>query len=242
MNQPDHSPSTAAFTLASARRGFIACLPLALGAASYGLVYGVLAAQAGLTWLETAAFSGLVLAGASQFMALEMWTHPLPATAIITAVFIINLRHLLMGASLTPWLTGLTRTQKGLSLFVMTDENWALTLQKLRRGEGEDAAYLFGSGVLLWFTWVTATVLGQSLGGLVTDPAAWGLDFSFVAAFIALAAGMWTGKSDLTPWLVAAGMSILFKELLPGKWYILIGGLAGSLVGLMLDIRRGEVK
>jgi len=49
--------------------------------------------------------------------------------------------------------------------------------------------------------------------------------------FIALLAGLWRGKGDLLPWIVAAAVAIAGAHLLPGKWYILLGTVAGSLVG-----------
>jgi len=51
-------------------------LPVALSEAVYGLVFGVLARQAGLTWTETLLMSALVNAGGSQFTAIAMWGGP----------------------------------------------------------------------------------------------------------------------------------------------------------------------
>ena len=58
-----------------------------------------------------------------------------------------------------------------------------------------------------------------------------GLDFGFTAVFLALVAGLWRGRSDLLPWAVAAAVAVAGHLLLPGQWYVLLGGLAGSLVG-----------
>jgi predicted branched-subunit amino acid permease len=45
---------------------------------------------------------------------------------------------------------------------------------------------------------------------------------------------MWRGKPSLLPWGVAAVVAVLGHEFLPGHWYILLGGLAGSLAGVRL--------
>jgi predicted branched-subunit amino acid permease len=71
---------------------------------------------------------------------------------------------------------------------------------------------------------------------VVEDPARWGLDFAFTAVFLALLAGMWKGRGDLVPWGVAAVVAVAASGLLPGYWYVLLGGLAGSLMGAV----RGE--
>jgi predicted branched-subunit amino acid permease len=59
----------------------------------------------------------------------------------------------------------------------------------------------------------------------------------FTAVFTALLVGLWKGKTDLLPWAVAAGVAVAAAQWLPGKWYILLGGLAGSLVGAWRDGR-----
>lgn len=206
-------------------------IPIAISAFTVGLVFGVLARQAKLSVVEAALMSSLVYAGASQFVALSLWTaNPFPALTIILTTFVVNLRHLLMGASLRPWFSHLSRTKAYLSIFFMVDESWALTMSECAAG-GRDAAFLLGSGFILFVAWVSSTVIGQIAGSFIQNPAQWGLDFAFTAVFIALLAGMWKGKSNLLPWAVAAGVAVAAAHWLPGKWYIVLGGLAGSIAG-----------
>lgn len=75
-----------------------------------------------------------------------------------------------------------------------------------------------------------ATLLGYNGGAFIKDPAVFGLDFAFTAVFISLLVGMWHGKRDFFPWLVAALAAVIAEHFLPGKWYILVGALSGSLV------------
>jgi 4-azaleucine resistance transporter AzlC len=218
--------------MAAARLGAARTLPLALGVGAYGLVYGVLAGQAGMGAGAVLLMSATVFAGASQFVALDLWGAPLPVAALVLTTLVVNLRHVLMGAALQPWLAGLPPRTAYAAVFFMVDESWALTLAHLGRGRA-DPAFLVGSGLLLWVAWVGSTVAGRLLGAAVADPAAWGLDFAFTAAFLALAAGLWRGRQDLLPWAVAAAVALLGHALLPGKWYIVLGGLAGSLAGAL---------
>jgi predicted branched-subunit amino acid permease len=96
-----------------------------------------------------------------------------------------------------------------------------------------NAAFLLGSGLVLFIAWVGSTVVGRALGNLIHDPARWGLDFTFTAVFISLLVGLWKGKSDLLPWVVAAIVAVVTAHWLPGKWCILLGGLAGSVAGVV---------
>ena len=80
-------------------------------------------------------------------------------------------------------------------------------------------------------------MFGRTAGAALHTPAQWGLDFAFTAVFVALLAGMWRGRSSLVPWIAAAAVAVAAAHWLPGNWYILLGGLAGSLIGGVLDGR-----
>ena len=96
-----------------------------------------------------------------------------------------------------------------------------------------NAAFLLGSGFVLFIAWVGSTVIGRTLGSLVHDPSRWGLDFTFTAVFLSLLVGLWKGKSDILPWVVSAIVAVAAAHWLPGKWYILLGGLVGSVAGVV---------
>ena len=178
------------------RAGFARALPVALGVASYGLVYGVLARQAGLSLGEGLSLSGLVFAGASQFVALDLWVHPLPVSALILTTLAVNLRHVLMGATLRPWLGELSPLAAYGSMFFLVDEGWALTLAEFGSG-GRRASFLLGTGLALYAAWVGSTGLGMTAGALLGDPARLGMDFAFTAMFLALLAGMWRDRKSV---------------------------------------------
>jgi 4-azaleucine resistance transporter AzlC len=226
------------------RRGFLAgvrrTLPVSLAAVSVAAVFGILARQVDLSILEVGLMSALVFAGASQYIAVELWAQPVPVLLIIFTTFIVNLRHLLMGAALRPWLARLKASRVYGSLYFMTDETWALAIREYREGR-RDAAFLLGSGLTLFVPWVGGTVAGAALGGTLSraDLAAWGLDFLITAVFTALILGMWRSRSDLLPWAVAAVAAVAADLLLPGTtWYIVAGGLAGSITGALTERKR----
>jgi len=217
------------FSLAGVRNGFTEGTPIALGVAGYGIVFGVLARQAGLSVAEAALMSATVLAGAAQVITIELWATPIPAIAVIGTTFIVNLRYVLMGAALRPWFSQLSPLKAYGSIFFTADENWALTMGELRSGSRQ-GAYLLGSGLAIWVFWVLATVVGALAGSVISDPSTYGLDFVLTAVFIAIAVGLWDGKSNVRPWLTAFVVAVLGAQYLPGRWYILLGGLAGCVV------------
>lgn len=223
------------FTRAGVWVGFRQSLPVALSVFAYGLVYGVLAKQAGLSLLEAFLMSLLVFAGASQFTALGLWVHPLPGITIVITTFIINLRHILMGAAIYPYFRKLKALPRNISLYFLSDESWALTMGQFQEGK-RNGAFLLGAGLALGVGWWGAAIAGYLLGNLIDDPKRWGLDFAFLAVFIALLVAQWKGvRRNALPWLVAAIVAVAASYWLEGKWYILLGGLAGSLVGAWLN-------
>ncbi|MDS0280692.1 AzlC family ABC transporter permease [Haloarcula onubensis] len=231
---PPHESETEAeptveFSLAGLRNGFTEGTPIALGVAGYGVVFGVLARQAGLSVAEAALMSATVLAGAAQVITIELWDAPIPVLAVIGTTFVVNLRYVLMGAALRPWFSQLAPLKAYGSIFFTADENWALTMGELRAGSRQ-GAYLLGSGLAIWVFWVLSTVLGAVAGSVVGDPSTYGLDFVLTAVFVAIAVGLWDGQSDRWPWLTAAAVAVFGAQYLPGRWYILLGGLAGCLV------------
>jgi len=213
-------------------------LPVAISIAAYGLVWGVLAGQAGLSVLEVLLMSGLVFAGASQFVALDMWTPgALPVLSIVIAAGIVNLRMLLMSATLRPLVGHLSLPRQLGAMFFVSDEQWAMTMAEVRKGSGS-VAFLIGTGVLSWFAWVGSTLCGRVLGAFIEDPTKYGLDFAFTATFLALLLGMWRGRGDLIPWIVGALAAILTSRLIEGNWYIIVGGLVGSFAGALAETIR----
>lgn len=217
--------------------GARACLPVVISVAAYGLVWGVLARGAGLTLLEVVLMSGLVFAGSAQFVALDLWTATpagLPVGPLIIAALIINLRYLLLTATVRPLFAADKVGWGAAWMFLVTDENWAITMLEMKRGGGT-LAFLLGGGVLTYGCWMATTIIGHVLGSAIDDPARYGLDFAFTATFLALLLGMWKSRADLLPWGVAALSAIIAARLIEGSWYILIGGIVGSLAGALAD-------
>lgn len=236
----EQSAPAAFWSAAQFHAGVRACIPVAVSVAAYGLVWGVLAGQAGLSVLEVILMSGLVFAGSAQFVALDLWAAPpaaLPIGPIVLATLIVNLRYLLLTASMRPLVPPGAETRSALAMWLLSDENWAMTVGEMAKGRGS-IAFLAGGGVAIWWAWMAATVMGRLVGSAIGDATRYGLDFAFTATFLALLLGMWKGRADLVPWLVAALAAIVSAKLVAGSWYILIGGIAGSLAGALAEWRR----
>jgi len=209
-------------------RGASANLPVALSVAAYGSVLGVLAAQKDVAWPELLLMNLSIFAGSAQFVMVDMWLPPLPIVEITLAVLAINLRYLLIGASLHPLFQGRSILYKACVMHLVADENWAVTMAAYREGEAT-TGFLLGGGICLCCVWSCGTLAGHGLGAAIRNPEAYALDFAFLAVFTALAVSLWRGREDWVPWIVAIGVAILTEWFLPGKWYIVTGGVGGAL-------------
>ena len=105
------------------KRGVKTSVPMLLGIIPFALVLGAQATQKGFSFLEVPLLTGLNFAGGSEFAILEVWTNPPNIFMLMFITFLVNSRHLLMGASLVPYLRHLPNKKVFPALFFMVDES-----------------------------------------------------------------------------------------------------------------------
>lgn len=218
------------------RRGLLATLPLAPGVVAFGLLYGVMARQVGFSPWEAWVMSLMIHAGSAQFTALGMW-ETAGATPIILTTLVINLRHLLMGASIAPQLRGLHPLWKAFLALWMSDESYALAIAEYERGRGNHW-YLLGANVGIYLEWTLSGPVGALFGTAISDPRRYGLDLMFPLAFLGLLTAFLKDRISLAVALGAGGLALLGMDSLPGKWHVVVAGLLGSGLGLLLERRK----
>jgi len=224
------------WSLDGVRAGVISIAPALPGVALFGVAFGALAAERGLTTIEAVLMSGIVFAGVAQIAAMELWSPQITLALVLTIAFtalVINLRMLLMSASMHPWLAGAPPLQVYPGLYILTDSNWVATLRYRREG-GADAGFLFGGGLIIWLTFVPATAIGQIFGSLLADPRPYGVDMILPLYFVALLSPMFESTRRSLPWAIAGLVAIAVQYAMPGFWYIIAGTLAGAIAGGLL--------
>lgn len=217
-------------------QGALLTVPLMPGILVFAAAFGTLAAQKGLTLVEATLMSALVYAGSSQLVAVEAWERPLTLSVVLTLALLtatVNLRYLLMGASLRPWLGPLPPWQSYSALVFIVDANWLIASQYRQQG-GSDVSVFLGAGVALWFMWVGGTIPGYLLGALISDPRVLGLDFVVPAFFTAMLVPLWRGSRTAAAWAIAAATAIVASILIPGWWFVVVGAIAGSVAAAFI--------
>lgn len=224
------------------KHGAIAILPLALGAAIYGFAFGLLAAQVGFPWWGVGLMSATVHAGSSQIVAVEQFASTQTVAGAALAGAALNLRYIGIVASLSDVLAGLSLRAKLLAIHITGDENWALTMAERAKSPDVGAAFLMGSGLVMIAVWTVSTTVGAVIGAVLPDLERFGLGFAFTAAFIAMARGLWRGRPQMLPWVVAATVTIAVVSLgLPKAYAIVAGTVAGLAMSLILHRASGVV-
>jgi len=78
-------------------------LPIVLGYVPVAFAFGVLAVKSNIPPALVVAMSVFHFAGSGQFVCAGLWGAGVGAMSVIVAVFVVNLRHLLMSAAMSRW-------------------------------------------------------------------------------------------------------------------------------------------
>lgn len=224
------------------RREFLAGvkaeLPILLGVSPFGMIYGVLALSAGLQASLAFAMSSVVFAGSAQFVAAQLIGTGAPGIVILVTTFIVNLRHVLYGASIAPYLKPLNTRWKCLLAYLLTDEVYAVAVTRYAQlaaspsGSPSVRWYFLGAGLAQWSAWQASTAVGIALGAQI--PPGWALDFAIALTFIALVIPTLTDRPTVAAAL-AAGIIAVLAAGWPYKLGLVLAAVAGILVGLLAE-------
>jgi predicted branched-subunit amino acid permease len=238
-NGPKHfiMPQTQAGSAALFAEGVRTAVPVMLGYIPIALVLGATASQADISPLTISLMAGLNYAGGSEFAAVALWAAVPPITAIVLTTWLINSRHIMLSAAITPYVGTLPLAKKLILFAFMSDECWALAMQDITKrrkaGFSDDAALRFafymGIGISLWLTWVCSAFIGCAAGSGFGDLSQWGLGMAFPATFIAILAAMWPGLRHSAPWAVSFAVAGVLSLFVSSAWSIAAGAVAGLL-------------
>ena len=217
--------------------GVRAELPLLIGVTPFGMIYGVLALNAGLTPALAQWMSSIIFAGSAQFITAQLIRESVPGIIIVLTIAVVNLRHMLYSASIAPYVRALPMRWKVLLSYLLTDEAYAVTIGNYEK-EGVTPSshwFFFGAGLTLWISWQISTAIGIWLG--TTLPESWPLDFALPITFIALIMPALKDKPAIAASL-SAGVVALLAYNLPYKLGLMLAGLLGIIVGTILEGRK----
>jgi 4-azaleucine resistance transporter AzlC len=214
-------------------------LPLLIGVFPFGMIYGALAINAGLSTTAAQLMSSILFAGSSQFITAQLTHDAAPVFVIILTIAVVNVRHMLYSASLAPYLKDLSTKWKVLLSYLLTDEAYAPSIIHFEKEPASTNKhwFLFGAGFSLWFIWQASTAVGILLVGYLTNNdilAAIPLDFALPLTFIAMVVPVLKNRAMVAS-AISAGLVALLAYSLPFKLGLILAALTGIIVGTVLE-------
>lgn len=218
--------------------------PFVLVTVPFGMLFGVVATEAGLNIAEIMGFSLLVIAGAAQFTAVQLLTENAPVIIVLASALAVNLRMALYSAAMAPHLGPLPVWQKAICAYFLVDQTFAVSAARFEQAPALSPrgrfAFHLGAASLICLTWYPATWVGAVLGAQF--PPEMALDFALPITFLALVAPALTSLAHVVTAVTATVLALAFAGLPFSLGTIAAAGCA-MLIGARVELwqtRRRE--
>jgi len=218
----------------SLKSGVKDALPIILGYLPIGIAYGMLAVNKGLTPQQTTAMSVFVFAGSSQLVAIEMIAANAAVAAIVAMTFLVNLRHLLLSASLSLHLRDLPLYYYPFLGFLVTDESFAVAMSKIENKDKKQR-YFLGLGITAYLGWVFSSAAGAFLTEFINFGSGGALDYVLPAMFVVLLVMQISSRSEIIVAVFSAFLSLSFALTTAGSWNIILATVLAALLGVYIS-------
>lgn len=220
-------------------RGFRAGLPFIIGAVPFGMLFGVLATEAGFDILRVMSMSVLVIAGASQFTALSQMHDNAPIIMVLAASLAVNMRMAMYSASISVHLGPAPFWQRAIAAYILVDNTYAVGIAEFETNPhqpvADKMAFYIGCAIPVWVFWYVATFLGAWFGQAI--PPGFAIDFAPALVFLSIFAPMLKSLAHVgaafTSLIVALALSFL-----PYSSGLLVAAAAAMVVGATIETRQ----
>ena len=223
------------------KNGCLQEIPLQLGVFPFGIAYGILGIEVGLTNIQTYLLSIIIFAGVSQIVFAQLFSTFTPSFMIVGTIGIVNLRHILYGVSLSSYLKKLSLKWRIILSYLITDEAFAISYKRF--SEEKKTKYmhfhLLGSGITLWTSWQISTLIGILIGPSI--PNSLNLEYVIPLSFIAIVVVSINTKIKLIVFIMSALLSILLRDL-PWNLWIITSALISIIIGVLISNFRKGIK
>lgn len=213
------------------RQAIVDSIPLIIPAMPFGFVVGLAITESEMPLWAAWLTSPLLFAGAAQ-LAMVTIAGTASLWAVITAVLVINSRHVMYSAAMAPTFRRQPGWFRWIGPWVLIDQIFALsTLQNAREPESFRRYYLT-TGLMFFAFWNVVVPIGMVAGPIVPDE--WRLDYAPAIMF----AGLTLFAINRVPAGVAAivgGLISLATAGLRDRLGIVIGATAGVLAASIAE-------
>jgi 4-azaleucine resistance transporter AzlC len=222
------------------KKGFMDVIPLTIPVIPFGVIYGVVGVELGLSPLVTFAMSFIIFAGSSQIAFVQLYTAGASPLVMISSVLAINSRHFLYSAVLAQYLNKLNLYWKILLSYLMTDQAFSVSLSYFKKNQKKTFSHyhMLGSGFTLWLLWQISTLSGIVLGNVI--PEALGLEFAIPLTFLSLITAELKKYDHLLIIIISGAISLVTYNF-PLKVYIILSAFVGLVAAFILTTKYKEI-
>ncbi len=231
MTNPFHSARSAYW------RGFRDGVPFILIVAPFGVVFGVVAIEAGFTVTQAMAFTLSTYAGAAQLTAIQLMSEGAPLAIVILTALAVNARMAMYSASLAPQLGRAPMWQRAMMGYLMVDQTYAMSSMAYEQHPqmplAAKTSYYFGIASLIWPVWACASLAGAVLGNLI--PAWVPLGFAVPIAFMAMIGPMLRTLAHVAAAFVSIAGALILSPV-PYSLGLLIAAVLAMITGAQVEV------
>lgn len=228
------SASTARDLLDGAKLG----LPVVVASAPFGLLFGAVAVQNGLSVWEAVFATATIFGGASQMVGVELFGQHVAPWLVVLSIFAVNFRHILYSGALGRRIAHWHPAKQALGFFFLTDPQYAEAEIKGERGETVTFAWYMGMALIIYVFWVGFGWVGATFGRLVPNAHALGLDFLLPIYFLGMVMGFRSRPRWLPIVAISAVASIVAFKTIGSPWHVSVGAAAGVLFAALMPIQE----
>lgn len=221
-------------------KGLTDGVTICIGYIPIAFSFGLASISYGIDPCITVGISVFVFAGASQFALISLLATGSSFIGILSTIFLMNIRHIFYGPSLTTKLR-LSNKMKSLISFSLTDEVYAIAIGKIDSiNDNHKVSWLLGIQVAAYTSWIVGTILGVVFGkelfnksGLVSEA----LNFVLPALFFSIFLDQ-IKVIRLVPIIGCIVVTIISLIFIPAHISMLIGLLSGGIFGAISENKQ----
>mgnify|MGYP005989689177 CR=1 FL=1 len=219
------------------KQGISDGLPFVFMVAPFAVLFGVVAVEAGLSLAQTMGFTVLVIAGASQFAALQLMVENAAIGFVLLAALAVNLRMAMYSAALVPYLGAAPLWQRVVVGYLNFDQTYMMSVAKYEDAPDmsvpDRVRYFLGVATPIAPLWGCTTLIGALIGKAIPDALA--IDFILPIAFLSMVAPMLKSMAHVAAALVSVVVALALAGL-PSGAGLLIAAVCAMVTGAGVEV------
>jgi predicted branched-subunit amino acid permease len=215
---------------------FRRAIPLFIPAIPFALVLGVAITESAMPTAVAWSTNVVVFAGAAQLATVSLAATATWLTLVATAA-VINLRHVMYSAALSPRFTDQPRWFRWVGPFFLIDQLFALASVRDELSPRDWRRFYLTAGTFFFVSWTLTVTLGMLVGSAI--PTGWRLDVAPAIMFAGLVVLGLTNRPGVVAAVTGAGVCFLALDV-PNNGGILVGAISGVVAGYLADLAQSR--